>query len=222
MASTDAKAGPDAGPAFRPSAEVPDDAALWLVRHGETQWSRAGRHTGRTDLELTRFGRAQADALRGMLADVRPALVLCSPLGRARDTAERAGLGTVTIEPDLAEWDYGDYEGRTSHEIRADRPGWTLFRDGVPHGETIEQVSARADRVLERAADALRRGPVVLVAHGHINRVLAVRWLELAPSTGENLELGPAAPCLLSRQHGVPVIAHWNLPNPAKPEGTDS
>jgi probable phosphoglycerate mutase len=217
--SDDVKAGPEQGPAFAVPAEVPEDAQLWLIRHGETDWSRSGRHTGRTDLPLTEPGREQARALRPLLRDLRPALVLCSPLLRARDTAELAGLAGVTIDDDLTEWDYGGYEGRTSADIRVERPGWTLFRDGVPGGETIEQVRARADRVLARAAVALSGGPVVLVAHGHISRVLGARWVGLPAAAAGNLELGTAAPSLLSLQYGVPVISRWNLPNPATREG---
>jgi len=123
------------------------------------------------------------------------------------------------IDDDLAEWDYGDYEGRTSAEIRADRPGWTLWTDGVPNGERIELVSARADRVIARARASLADGPVVLVAHGHISRVIGARWIALAPQAGANLALGTAAPSVLGFQYDAPVIVHWNLPNPATAEG---
>jgi probable phosphoglycerate mutase len=194
-------------------------AELWLVRHGETEWSRSGRHTGRTDLPLTAAGEDEARGLRAVLADVRPALVLCSPLLRARDTARLAGYQDIVIDDDLAEWDYGDYEGRTSAEIRADRPGWTLWTDGVPNGERIELVSARADRVIARARASLADGPVVLVAHGHISRVIGARWIALAPQAGANLALGTAAPSVLGFQYDAPVIVHWNLPNPATAEG---
>jgi probable phosphoglycerate mutase len=206
--------GPPAAP-----AELPDDVQLWLVRHGETEWSRSGRHTGRTDLPLTAAGEDEARGLRAVLADVRPALVLCSPLLRARDTARLAGYQDIVIDDDLAEWDYGDYEGRTSAEIRADRPGWTLWTDGVPNGERIELVSARADRVIARARASLADGPVVLVAHGHISRVIGARWIALAPQAGANLALGTAAPSVLGFQYDAPVIVHWNLPNPATAEG---
>ncbi|WP_407935741.1 histidine phosphatase family protein [Jatrophihabitans cynanchi] len=198
---------------------MPDDVQLWLVRHGETEWSRSGRHTGRTDLPLTAAGEDEARGLRAVLADVRPALVLCSPLLRARDTARLAGYQDIVIDDDLAEWDYGDYEGRTSAEIRADRPGWTLWTDGVPNGERIELVSARADRVIARARASLADGPVVLVAHGHISRVIGARWIALAPQAGANLALGTAAPSVLGFQYDAPVIVHWNLPNPATAEG---
>jgi probable phosphoglycerate mutase len=214
-----AEAGPEAGPASAAPAELPDDVQLWLVRHGETEWSRSGRHTGRTDLPLTAAGEDEARGLRAVLADVRPALVLCSPLLRARDTARLAGYQDIVIDDDLAEWDYGDYEGRTSAEIRADRPGWTLWTDGVPNGERIELVSARADRVIARARASLADGPVVLVAHGHISRVIGARWIALAPQAGANLALGTAAPSVLGFQYDAPVIVHWNLPNPATAEG---
>lgn len=199
-----------------------DGVRLWLVRHGETEWSASGQHTGRTDLPLTAAGREQALALRPFLSGLRPALVLCSPRRRARDTAELAGLTVGAIDADLAEWDYGGYEGRTTEAIRAERPGWTLWRDGVPGGETIEQVGERADRVLVRARGALAGGPVVLVSHGHLSRVLGARWIGLSASAGANLTLGTAAPSLLSTQYGEPVITHWNLPNPASSKGAAS
>jgi len=142
--------------------DLPDDVQLWLVRHGETEWSASGRHTGLTDVPLTEAGERQARALEPMLADIRPKLVLCSPRRRALDTAQLAGLHIDDVTEDLAEWDYGSYEGRTTHEIRAERPGWSIWADGVPGGETEEQVGARADRVLSRAAQALLDGPVVL------------------------------------------------------------
>ncbi|MDP9118457.1 MAG: histidine phosphatase family protein [Actinomycetota bacterium] len=193
---------------------MPDGAQLWLIRHGETEWSRLGRHTGRTDVPLTPEGERQADALRPMLAGLDPVLVLCSPRRRAHETALRAGLRVDSIDGDLSEWDYGAYEGRTSAEIRQEVPGWTLFTHGVPDGETAVQVSNRADRALSRAAKALTRGPVVLVSHGHISRVIGARWIGLPASVGANLALGTAAPSVLSCQYGQPVIERWNLPNP--------
>jgi probable phosphoglycerate mutase len=214
------EAGSAVGPASAVPGQLPEDAQLWLVRHGETEWSRSGQHTGRTDLPLTPAGEQQAHALREVLGAVDPALVLCSPRRRARDTAHLAGFDDVTIDDDLAEWDYGDYEGLTSRQIRADVPGWTLFRDGVKNGETIEQVGARADAVLARATAALRDGPVILVAHGHISRVVGARWIGLPPTGGANLDLGTAAPSLLSVKHDAPVIERWNMPNPATPEAT--
>jgi broad specificity phosphatase PhoE len=214
-----AEAGPEAGTAPDAPADLPDGVQLWLVRHGETEWSRSGRHTGRTDLPLTPAGEDEARGLRAVLADVRPVLVMCSPLLRARDTARLAGYQDIVIDDDLAEWNYGDYEGRTSAEIREHRPGWTLWTDGVPNGERIEQVSARADRVLVRARAALADGPVVLVAHGHISRVIGARWIALPAQAGANLALGTAAPSVLGFQYDEPVIVHWNLPNPATAEG---
>jgi probable phosphoglycerate mutase len=188
---------------------------IWLVRHGETEWSKSGRHTGRTDIDLTPEGRVQAQALRPTFAQLRPALVLCSPRRRAQDTAALAGLRVDAVDPDLAEWDYGDYEGRTSADIRNEVPDWTLWTHGVPNGETAAEVTARADRVLARARPELARSDVVLVAHGHISRVLGARWIGLPATAGGNLALGTAAPSLLGTEHGLPVIDRWNLPNPA-------
>jgi len=200
--------------AFRAVA-LPSDAQVWLIRHGETEWSAAGRHTGRTDLPLTVAGRAQAMALRPLLDRLEPALVLCSPRRRARDTAELAGLAVDALDDDLAEWDYGDYEGLTSKDIHAERPGWTIFADGAPNGEAPDQVAARADRVLTRALEATARGPVALVGHGHMSRVLGARWVGLPASAGANLLLGTAAACVLGAEHDQPVIVRWNIANPA-------
>jgi broad specificity phosphatase PhoE len=191
------------------------DTALWLIRHGETEWSASGRHTGRTDLDLTEQGVAEALALGEMLAGIAPALTLVSPRTRARRTAELAGFPDAAVCPDLAEWDYGDYEGMTSKQIREISPNWTIFRGDVPGGETATQVQERADRVLDQARAALPSGPVLLFGHGHINRVLAARWIDEPVMSGEHLALGTAAPCLLGMQHFQPVIVHWNLPNPA-------
>lgn len=208
---------PEAGSLVGPASgtpELPDDAQLWLVRHGETEWSAAGRHTSRTDVALTEAGERQARALAATLADLRPVLVLCSPRRRARDTAELAGLHVDEVSEDLAEWNYGGYEGRTTHEIRAERPGWSIWADGVPDGETEAQVGARADRVLDRARQAVLDGPVVLVGHGHFSRVLGARWLGMSVSGGAHLLLGTAAPSILGAQYGAPAIVRWNLPNP--------
>jgi len=193
---------------------LPDGVRLWLVRHGETEWSKAGKHTGVTDLPLTARGEAQAAALAPLLADVRPALVLASQRARAQHTAKLAGLQVDEIDPDLAEWDYGDYEGLTSREIRQTVPGWTLLTHGVPNGETAEQVRVRADRVLARARAALAQGPVVLVGHGHFSRVLGARWIGLPVAGAANLLLGAASASILSAQYGVPTLRNWNLPNP--------
>jgi broad specificity phosphatase PhoE len=194
---------------------VPSGAALWIVRHGETDWSASGRHTGRTDRPLTDAGERQALALRGLLADVRPVFVLSSPRLRALRTAELAGLSVDVIDPDAAEWDYGDYEGLTSPEIHRTDPDWTIWTGAVPGGEDLAQVQARADRVLSRVSPHLSAGPVVIVAHGHMNRVLAVQWLGLPGTTGANFALDTAAPCLLGEEHNVPAVVHWNIANPA-------
>ena len=191
---------------------------LWLIRHGETAWSRARKHTGRTDVPLTALGELQARALAPMLAGLRPALVLSSPRERAVRTAELAGLVPVTVDPDLAEWDYGDYEGLTTPEIHRDRPGWTIWTGDPPGGETTEQVQARTDRVLADLRAALRQGDVVVVAHGHLGRVLAARYLGLDARGGRLFSLEPASPCVLGTEHGSPVVHRWNLSNPAVAE----
>jgi probable phosphoglycerate mutase len=193
-------------------ASVPDGAQLWLIRHGETAWSSSGQHTSRTEVELTETGEQQARILRATLADVQPALVLCSPRRRARRTAELAGLTVDAEDPDLTEWDYGDYEGLTSADIREQRPEWSLWRDGVPAGESAAAVTARADRVLHRACAQLANGPVVLVGHGHLSRVLGARWVGQPAAGGQNLLLDAAAICILSAQYGAAAIQHWNVP----------
>jgi len=209
------KAGPDEGPAFVVPGTLGDKVELWLIRHGETEWSRSGQHTGRTDVPLTENGEAQARALRGPLAHVRPVLVLCSPRERALATARLAGLRIDAVDDDLAEWDYGDYEGLTTNQIRERVPGWTVWTHESPNGESIEQVSARADRVLSRAAKRLADGAVVLISHGHFSRVVGARWVGLPGRDGSRLALGTAAPSLLSTERDVPVIDRWNMPNPA-------
>jgi probable phosphoglycerate mutase len=188
------------------------------VRHGETEWSRAGRHTGRTDLPVDAAGERQASALVPLLAPLlaRPggAAVLSSPLARARRTAELAGLVPYEVDDDLAEWDYGDYEGLTTPEIRERVPGWTVFTEPCPGGETADDVAARCDRVLARVT-AMTVGVVVLVAHGHLLRSLAARWLHRPVSDGAGLELGTAAVCVLGEEHGGRTLRRWNLANPA-------
>jgi broad specificity phosphatase PhoE len=213
--STEIEAGSDSGPAFVAARPLSDDAALWLIRHGETEWSRTGRHTIRTDLPLTPHGEQQALALGEVLRGLQPAFVLCSPRQRARQTADLAGLTVDAIDADLTEWDYGDYEGQTSAQIREQVPGWTLWTHPVPGGETAAEVSERADRVLQRAVRHLADGPVVLVAHGHISRVIGARWIGLPAAAGGRLALGTAAPSVLGAEHGVAVIERWNVPNPA-------
>ena len=182
-----------------------------LVRHGETEWSRAGRHTGRTDVPLSERGRENAKAVGRALRDRRFATVLTSPLSRARDTCALAGFAAVAQErDDLVEWDYGADEGRTTPEIREQRAGWTLWRDGVPDGETADQVGARADRIVAE----LRASPgdKAVVSHGHLLRVLAARWLGLEPTTGRLFALDAAAIGVLGYERETPVIQHWNEP----------
>jgi probable phosphoglycerate mutase len=184
-----------------------------LVRHGETEWSRDMRHTGRTDKPLTPLGREQALVAGRSIADREFALVLTSPLARARETADLAGLGAVAEpEDDLMEWDYGEVEGRTTAEMREERPGWRIWADGPPGGETLDQVAARADRVIARVAAV--DGHVALFAHGHLLRVLAARWVGQAPGFGEALKLDTAGVCELELHRDVRVIARWNIARP--------
>ena len=191
---------------------------LILLRHGETEWSRAGRHTGSTDVPLTAAGEAAAAALAPVLArrDVRAAFT--SPLQRAARTAALAGLAGAQRDPDLREWDYGGYEGVTTSQIREQRPGWYLWRDGVISGdadhpgETVQQVGARADAVLRRVTPLLAGGDVALVSHGHMLRVLTARWLRLQPTEGRLFRLGTGTLCTLGTEHGEPVITSWNVP----------
>ncbi|MDX6344354.1 MAG: hypothetical protein QOH87_4492 [Trebonia sp.] len=195
---------------------------LILLRHGETEWSRAGKHTGRTDVPLTRKGVADAEALAPMVtrrvAGDRLVAVFASPAQRAQRTATLAGLTVTKTDPDLWEWDYGGYEGITTAEIQRKRPGWSLWRDGVipgdaEHpGETIEEVGARVDRVLKRAAPLLKDGDVALVAHGHVLRVLTARWLGLPPAGGRHFRLDTGTVSTLGTEHDEPVILSWNVP----------
>jgi broad specificity phosphatase PhoE len=194
---------------------------LILLRHGETEWSATGRHTGRTDIPLTAHGERAAAALAPALARMQIRAVFASPASRAIATAELAGLADPKLDPDLQEWDYGGYEGRTTAQIQADRPGWYLWRDGVipgdaDHpGETVAQVGARADAVLARVRPLLADGDdadVVLVAHGHLLRALTARWLELEPSGGRLFRLGTGTISTLGTEHGRPVIISWNVP----------
>ncbi|AOW89791.1 MULTISPECIES: histidine phosphatase family protein [Streptomyces] len=196
---------------------------LFLVRHGETEWSRSGRHTGLTDVPLTEKGREQARSLVPLIRSHRIGAAFVSPFQRARETAELIGLHDVRVEPDLHEWDYGGYEGVTTVEIHRTRPEWFLFTDGVAPGppehpgETPEQVGERADRVLATAEAALNNteGCVVLVAHGHFLRVLTARHLGLPPSHGALFQLGTGTLCRLGTEHGRPVIAAWNVRPPS-------
>ncbi len=183
---------------------------LWLIRHGETAWSLRGAHTGRTDIPLTAAGERAAARIGQYLARRPFALVLTSPLARARETCRLAGYGAAAqTEPGLCEWDYGAYEGRTSAEIRRDAPGWTIWTAPVPGGETIAQVAARAARVIARATAA--PGAAALFAHGHLLRVLAACWLGLPPDAGRLFALDTAAIAVLGYEHGTRVISHWNL-----------
>jgi len=180
-----------------------------LVRHGETEWSRDGKHTGRTDVRLTERGREQAEALGAALEARRFDLVLTSPLQRASETCRLAGYGEVAQPRDeLREWDYGAYEGRRTIEIREERPGWTLWRDGVPGGETGAQVGARVDSVIAELRSLA--GDAAVFAHGHVLRVLAVRWLGLEPAAGRLLALDTATISVLGYERETAVIRVWN------------
>jgi probable phosphoglycerate mutase len=182
---------------------------LWLVRHGETEWSASGQHTGRTDLPLTATGEERARAVGSLLAGRRFSLVLTSPMRRAIDTCRLAGYaGQATVNADLVEWDYGPYEGRTTREIQSERPGWFLWRDGVPGGERIDQVAARAQAVIDRALSS--SGDVLLFAHGHILRILSSCWLGLPPGEGRLFALATGALCTLGYEHDTRVITQWN------------
>jgi len=191
---------------------------LILVRHGKTEWSKAGRHTGRTDVPLTAAGEVRAAGLAPALARRKIGAAFTSPASRAVRTAELAGLAGAKQDPDLQEWDYGGYEGRTTAQIRADHPGWYLWRDGIipgdaAHpGETVGQVGARADAVLSRVRPLLGAGDVALVAHGHILRVLTARWLGLEPADGRLFRLDTGTLCTLGTEHDMPVIQSWNVP----------
>ena len=180
-----------------------------LVRHGETEWSRSGRHTGRTDVPLTDLGRHQAELLGRRLQGRSFALVLTSPLGRARETCRLAGLGEGgLLRDELREWDYGEYEGITTPEIRSRRPDWFLWRDGCPGGETAAEVGARADRVVAELRAA--GGDCAVFGHGHMLRVLAARWLGLPPGEGRLLGLSTAALSVLGYERETPVLWLWN------------
>jgi broad specificity phosphatase PhoE len=182
---------------------------LWLIRHGETEWSRSGQHTGRTDIPLTAAGERQAALLGRRLAGRKFARVLTSPLLRARATGQLAGHGDVAQdEPDLMEWDYGAYEGRTTAQIREEVPGWTIWNGGVRGGESADQVGARCDRVIARCAEV--DGDVALFAHGHVLRILAARWLGFPAAAGRYLALDTASLSVLGHEHEARVIRNWN------------
>lgn len=182
---------------------------LWLVRHGETEWSKSGQHTGRTDIPLTAMGERQAQALGRNLAKRKFTLVLTSPLGRARETCRLAGFSAAAqITDDLLEWNYGIYEGRTTAAVRAEQPGWSIWTTSVPAGETVEQVGERTRRVIARADAA--GGDVALFAHAHVLRILTACWLGLPPIHGRNLALGTASLSVLGYERENRVIEVWN------------
>lgn len=182
---------------------------LYVVRHGATEWSRSGQHTGRTDLPLLTEGEDQARAAGSLLSGIDFSLVLCSPLQRAQRTCELAGLlDRAATDTDLQEWDYGDYEGVTTPTIRESVPGWTVWSGTCPNGETIEQVSKRADRVIERVRN--ESGNVIVFAHGHFLRVLTARWCELDPLEGQRFILDPATLSILGWERETPAVRQWN------------
>jgi broad specificity phosphatase PhoE len=195
------------------SDDVPaavEHPVLWLCRHGETEWSRSGRHTSSTDLDLTAIGRNQALMAGAVLREVGFGLVLTSPLRRARITAELAGFPDALVEPDAVEWSYGDYEGLTTDQIREHDPGWTIWHGRVPGGEAPEQVAARADRVVERVRSS-GVATALLFGHGHLLSVLAARWMGLGPEWGERLVLGTATLSELGWNRTAPAVVRWNL-----------
>jgi broad specificity phosphatase PhoE len=188
-----------------------DRPRAWLVRHGETEWSRSGKHTSRTDIPLTDRGREEAELVRDRIGPRDFALILSSPRVRALDTARLAGFGDrVEIDDDLAEWDYGVYEGRTTAEIRQTEPGWSVWTSEINGGERAGDVAARADRVIARVRG--QAGDALLFAHKHVLRVLAARWLELAPTEGRHLALDTATISVLGWERETPVIERWNEP----------
>jgi broad specificity phosphatase PhoE len=198
-------------------AEATQRPEVVLVRHGETEWTRSGQHTGRTDIPLTEAGRRAARAVGAALAGRRFAAVLTSPLGRAKETCRLAGFGDVAVERDeLMEWDYGAYEGRRTVDIRKERPGWSLWRDGVPEGEVAADVGARVDRVIAELRAAASSDAAVF-AHGHVLRVLAARWLGLEPEAGRLLALDPATISVLGYERETAVVRVWNAAVPVPP-----
>ena len=187
-----------------------------LVRHGETEWSKTGRHTGATDLHLTPAGEEAARELAPVLAELSFARVFTSPLQRARRTGELAGFADRMIEDaDLMEWNYGAYEGRTSQDIARSAPGWMVFQHGCPGGETPEQVGERVDRLIRRLNQG--EGPALVFAHGHLLRVLTARWLGLPPAAGAHFLLDTATLNVLSHYRGEPALARWNAPPAVRP-----
>ena len=201
---------PEQGPGKSCRMSMPSQQ-IYLIRHGETEWSLSGQHTGTTDIPLTENGRKVARLLEPVLAKETFALVLTSPLERARQTCELAGLGErAEIDSDLMEWNYGQYEGLTPKQIRAQAPEWMLFNDGCPGGESPEQVGARVDRVIARVRAV--EGHVALFAHGHIFRVFAARWLGLPATAGCHFLLDTATLNILGYYRGIPAVKRWNAP----------
>jgi probable phosphoglycerate mutase len=185
-----------------------DDGEVWLVRHGETAWSRDHRHTSHTDLPLTELGIESARGLAERLAGRAFEVVLTSPRQRARRTAELAGFGHAAVDEDLVEWDYGDYEGITTAEIRESVPGWTVWTHGAPGGESAEEVTARLDRVVARLRGG---GPALVFGHGHALRALTARWLGLPVRDGRHFVLATAAVCVLGYERETPAVLGWNV-----------
>ena len=184
---------------------------VFAIRHGETEWSLSGQHTGATDIALTDNGRRVAEQMRPLLVANPFRLVFCSPMRRARETCELAGLGeNAVIDPDLNEWNYGKYEGLTPKQVHELAPRWLLFRDGCPGGESPEQVGARVDRVIARIRGA--EGDIALFAHGHVLRVLAARWIGLPPSGGQHFLLNTGTLSVLSYYREIPAVRIWNGP----------
>jgi broad specificity phosphatase PhoE len=184
---------------------------VFAIRHGETAWSLNGQHTGTTDIPLTDNGRRLAERMRPVLGATAFELVLCSPMQRARDTCELAGLGDkAVIDADLVEWNYGEYEGLTTKQIQKTSPGWLIFRDGCPGGEAPEQVGARVDRVIARSRGA--DGDIALFAHGHVLRVFVARWIGLPASGGQHFLLNTGTLCVLSYYREIPAVRIWNRP----------
>lgn len=184
---------------------------LWLVRHGETEWSAGGAHTSRTDIALTAHGRRRAEELRAFLAGVRFDATFVSPMQRARETARIAGFGDAVVDDGLKEWDYGVYEGRTTEEIRKEAPGWSVWKDAIVDGEAVEQVGERADGVIARALVAAPiGGKVALFAHAHLLRILAARWVGLPAVDGRLLVLGTGSLSILGWERETRAIVRWN------------
>ena len=191
---------------------------VFAIRHGETEWSLSGKHTGTTDIPLTDHGRRLAERMRPILARNFSGLALCSPMQRARETCELAGFRqNMIVDPDLVEWNYGAYEGLTPKETHEVVPGWLIFRDGCPRGETPEQVGARVDRIIARTR--ARDRDILLFAHGHVLRVLAARWIGLPPGGGQHFLLDTGTLCVLSYYHDVPAVRIWNGPLMDKEHG---